>query len=74
MITNQFLGKDYTKTKNSILSCTKGDQLRSAKNMMEIYRIKNPSLIHQHKLLLAYYQAKEKEFNPIKVNQEIEAI
>lgn len=70
----EILNKDFFKTKDAILSCQTTDQLRSAKNMIEIYRIKNPSLKHQYDLLLEFYILKKNEFNPVKFNQEITSI
>lgn len=71
---NEFLGKDFTKTKNAIISCTNVDQLRTAWNMIEIYRIKNPDLKREYELLLAYYEAKKDQFIPVKTSPEIQSI
>ncbi len=71
---NELLGVDFIKTRNAVKSCQTTDQLRSAWNMIEIYRIKNPTLKHQYDLLLANYVAKKEEFNPVKKSPEIHAI
>lgn len=71
---NELVGSDFIKTKHAIRSCQTLDQLRTAKNMIEIYRIKNPIQEHQYDTLLGYYVAKKEEFNPVKTNQEIPAI
>ncbi len=68
---NELLGKDYTKTKNAIMSCKTRFQLNPAKKMIELYRVKNPSFEHQYTLLLEHYVNKMEEFNPVKKNQEI---
>ncbi len=71
---NQLLGVDFTKTKNAVKSCQTRDQLRAAKNMIELYKQKNSSMVHQYDLLLQYYVSKKNEFMPVKVNQEIHAL
>lgn len=71
---NELLGVDFIKTRNAVRSCHTKDQLKSAKNMIEIYRMKNPSLNHQYDLLLEHYRVKKEEFNPVKKTPEIQAI
>lgn len=71
---NELLGVEFIKVRNTIQTCQNTDQLRSAWNMIEIYRMKNPDLKHQYDLLLGYYVAKKDEFNPVKTNQEVPVI
>ncbi len=71
---NKLFGSDYDKTKKAIVSCQTMDQLFVAYKMVKLFEQKNPSQRKELMYLLEYCQVKQKEFKPVKFNQEIHAL